>query len=334
MDNKLNNLPLTPCAITVSIVCLVIASFFMPPQLSQDSYPMAFFDKQALLKTRPSPGIIFVGGSNVAYNIDSARVKQALQRNVINDGTQVGFGLYFMLNSIKKYLRTSDIVVICPEYEHFFGLAYGNEDLAHLVTANPSMLSNIQFDQIGKLLSSIRVMLLHKATHNMTELAKTILPAAKHQEAPTLHLGRSVFNEDGDIGCTLDKSIFPISGCWLPSYINQSAHFDPNTIKIINEFAQSVAQRHIKVIFCFPVISTTFYSGCQPALEAVSKQLENQLQIPVIGSLSSCVLPDKCFYDSRYHLLTHYKELQTSRIITDLGNFLSNNPSSTHFNQY
>lgn len=72
------------------------------------------------------PRIIFVGGSNLAFGLDSQRIKDSLNINVINYGLHAGIGLKYMVDDISTYARKGDIIVFAPEYSHFYsGLAYG-----------------------------------------------------------------------------------------------------------------------------------------------------------------------------------------------------------------
>ena len=321
MFSELNKFPAIPFAVALAIV-LLIAAFFMPPKLNKEAYLMSFFDKQVLLKQRASPRIIFIGGSNVAFGIDSSLVKRTLHKNVINDGTQMGFGLSFMLNSVKKYLLADDVIVIIPEYEYFFCQACVDRSVAGLLSVRPNIISSVPFDQLGQLLLSVRSRLYHKCIFILNKLARKILLINESSESLKKPLWRrEAFNADGDIANFLDKPCIPQNGFWLPIYINQPGSYDPTAIKIINEFARSVTPRGIKVFFCFPYINTSFYSACKPALEELNVKLLSQLEVPSLGNVNTCVWPDEYFYDSRYHLLTCYKQLRTKLMLSELNHF-------------
>ena len=53
----------------------------------------AHVDKMERLRATPSPRVVVVGGSNVAYGIDSSRLEASLGRPVVNLGTSGGLGL-------------------------------------------------------------------------------------------------------------------------------------------------------------------------------------------------------------------------------------------------
>ena len=64
--------------------------------MEQDGYLQAYNKKCQLLEDTPSPRIIFVGGSNLAFGLDSQRIKDSLNINVINYGLHAGIGLKYM----------------------------------------------------------------------------------------------------------------------------------------------------------------------------------------------------------------------------------------------
>jgi hypothetical protein len=98
---------------------LLVGVMCLPPRPARTSYLASAIDKVKMLKTVPGPRLILIGGSNLAFGIDSAYLQNRLQMPVINMGVHIAFGLRYMLNQARPYLRSGDIVVIVPEYEHF-----------------------------------------------------------------------------------------------------------------------------------------------------------------------------------------------------------------------
>ena len=61
--------------------------------------------KDSLLKETLSPRIIFVGGSNLVFGLDSEKVKEELRMNPVNAGLAINFGLVFMMDDILDYVQ-------------------------------------------------------------------------------------------------------------------------------------------------------------------------------------------------------------------------------------
>src|SRR5215212_5179389 len=89
--------------------------------LRDDSYIAAVLEKDRLIRDTPSPKIILVGGSNLAFGIDSHMLEDSLGVHVVNMGLYAKLGLRYMLAQVKPYIRKGDLVLVVPEYDQFFG---------------------------------------------------------------------------------------------------------------------------------------------------------------------------------------------------------------------
>lgn len=289
--------------------------------MDQYYYEAGFFDKENLLKTVAPPRVIVIGGSNAVYSFDSKVFRTDMHENAVNAALHIGFGIRYWLNVLDKYARRGDIIVICPEYEQFFGVFWGNENLVHFMISFPRTWSYVSADQVGQLFLSTRTVLNHKSLRLLRELQNKI-PAPHPIQAPAKPhpnvYRRSALNKDGDMGVILTKMEMPKGGFWLPRYINQVERLDTNAIGALNEFAAAQAKRGVKVVFTYPYVSAGFYKACWSTMNKLDSVLRSQLKIPIIGRPGDYVLPDECFFDTRYHLLTRYKAARTRSIIPEL----------------
>ena len=65
--------------------------------------------------------LLLTGGSNLAFGVDSSRLQAATARETINLGLHGGLGLALMVHEVEDGARPGDLVLLIPEYEHFFG---------------------------------------------------------------------------------------------------------------------------------------------------------------------------------------------------------------------
>lgn len=117
-------------AVIIVLVTAVLSILFVINKywLLADNYLMEFPVKRKMLEQKESPRIIFQGGSNVAFGIDSKTISDSLHLPVVNSGLHAGLGLKYIMDSSFSLYRKDDVLVIMPEYEHFFGKgAYGEE---------------------------------------------------------------------------------------------------------------------------------------------------------------------------------------------------------------
>ena len=71
---------------------------------SDDNYLAAVLEKDRLIRSTPSPKIILVGGSNLAFGIDSRMLRDSLNVNIVNMGLYAKLGLRYMLAQVKPYV--------------------------------------------------------------------------------------------------------------------------------------------------------------------------------------------------------------------------------------
>ena len=140
---------------------LSIVLFVIP--FEENNYYLALNDKHKALETTPQPRIILVGGSNLAFGIDSERMEKELNVSVVNTGLAAGMGLPYMLKDVKPYLKEGDTVILVPEYSLYFdGIGDAQvEPLAALIGLNP--LSVMYLDQ--KSLMKLHVIALRLFRH-------------------------------------------------------------------------------------------------------------------------------------------------------------------------
>lgn len=304
-------LPVTPIAICVTLILIALSLWYLPPHRDEPFFSFGFFDKLRLLQGVAPPRVILIGGSNVSFAFDSSLLKAQLHKNVINDGVQIGFGLYFLLNAAEKYLKPGDLVVICPECEQFFGVVDGNESLISFLIWHPELIKNVRIEQMPRLLLGARTLLREKVDATLVPLEHRLLRVPPEDTRRDASCRRDWFDSNGDIKVNLERQDLPPDGMWVPLYINISGQFDNNAITRINSFARSVAPRNIRVIFTYPLIAKTFYESCRQTLQNLELRLRRELKVQIVGTVESNVMPDECFYDTRYHPLTRYKVVRT-----------------------
>ena len=116
------------------LVLLSLSLFFIPDVVSKNSLLAALVDKHTLLQKTKSEKIIFIGGSNLSFGLDSKRISNAFNKPVINMGVHAGMGLEYIVNDVKQYINKGDIVVLMPEYENFYtDNFYGEMELVSVV---------------------------------------------------------------------------------------------------------------------------------------------------------------------------------------------------------
>ena len=105
-------------ALLLSMPAALLAWGFGLPAQYGDTFMGELKYKVELLKNTPSPRIILVGGSGVAFGEDSALMERELPGySVVNFGMYAALGTMVMLDLSKPYIRERDIVILIPEQQ-------------------------------------------------------------------------------------------------------------------------------------------------------------------------------------------------------------------------
>jgi len=98
-----------------------------------NDYTAAIIDKHSRIKEINAPKIIFAGGSNLAFGLNSEEVEKEFSVPVVNLGLHGGLGLKFILNELKSVIKNKDVVFLSIEY---FQGNNGNYGLKNNISKN------------------------------------------------------------------------------------------------------------------------------------------------------------------------------------------------------
>lgn len=295
-----------------SIVILIIASssFIIPHD--KNDYLAEFSQKVRLLKETDSPRIIFIGGSNVAFGLDSERIEDSLKINVVNMGLHAGLGIRFTLSECLPYIRKGDIVVMDVEYSNFFNGSDGEAGtLADLIVANKGLgLSAMSPKQKMNLLSGIPKVgydNLRKLLHYpKTKTFDTPIPK---KEDPYAYCN-SGFNKYGD----------EVSHWYLKTDGEPRLNDPANNWKYDKEFGEwyfgklkSISNK-ATVIIMPPALAHTSFAIQEKYINQIATIYKSE-GFPYAANPISMSIPDKDMYNTNYHCNKSGVDLNTSRII-------------------
>ncbi len=299
------------------VKCLVMAGLVLatgvaalgliPPD--RTDYLAIIGPKMARLQSTTAPRVIFVGGSNLAFGVDSPAVEAELGYPVVNMGLGFNMGLRFMLDMIEPEVRAEDVVVLVPEYNLYFGLLDGDERLLDVLELYPEGLRYIRSPrQIVNLARYLPRHIQFKITRVLTTLGR---------EAPAdcIYCPQA-FNAHGDLVAHLDRPSKDVSK--MDFLRNASRDPDPAAIALINAFAARLKQRGARVVLLFPSIPEPHYARRQDSIERLYQRLLTDLEIEVPASPADYTYPAIYFYDWVYHLNREGRARRTARIVADL----------------
>ncbi len=306
-------------ALAVAVIGTGMLATRNDARASDNSYLGAILEKDQLLRRTPSPRIILVGGSNLAFGVDSKAIEDSLHVPVANMGLYAKLGLRYMLAQVTPYVRPGDVIIIVPEYDQFYGdFANGDNTLNAALLYTPP-------DRVGDFIKSYSVIdvLIRPRVENAREsLLRTAAAAIGREEQffpPDTNpvYNRHSFNRYGDAVSHLTmKSMNPDSIFVKP--LPPMKALNRKTIDDLNALSAVVTQRNAHAYFLFPSYIDRSYTINVAAIDSLATKLKADMKIPVVGSPRDFVYPARMFFDTRYHLNAEGRALRTLDLIRTL----------------
>lgn len=303
--------------ITILLICVVSEN--------RGDYLCEYNDKIELLEKTPQPRMIFIGGSSVAFGINSKAIMDSLHINVVNFGLHSAIGIKYPIEDCLQYIKRGDIVVIQMEYEHFFDGNGEPEGLLHFMLdtnwRNANSLSTQQWEMIF-------LGLFRFGTSKLKPFIKYLMGSPNINEEK-YNYSKNGFNEYGDeiAHLKIDPSLFNTNHLQTDSLSNskrmeKKIHSNVNMkfmTWLTNEI-QKYEETGAKVIFLPPACITTFYQAMYN--NDNYEDALRKIQHPYVVEPSYMLFDDSCMFDTKYHLNAEGVKQNTTRIIS----IFKNNP--------
>ncbi|MBD1393997.1 hypothetical protein [Mucilaginibacter glaciei] len=289
--------------LVVAVVYICNRNYYPTGAKGNDGYIGAIVDKHAYAAKIKLPRILFCGGSNVAFGINSKRIADSLGIPVVNLGLLGSLGLDFMLNEAKAVARPSDIVIVSPEYEL-------SVDGAHTLKKEAQRI----FPQAGTYFKTgleqfITDFFIEDLQKNFAVTLAHLLHRPQKGFPTNVVYSRSSFNQYGDVVRNFTN---PSKDFFTKVKLNYRPYAG---IKNLNSFKDYADKNHIKVFFLYPGFPQSLYKKSLKPINAYADEFDRELKIKILIKPSDAIFPDSVFYDTEYHLLPSGRELRTDKVI-------------------
>ncbi|HVU55987.1 MAG TPA: hypothetical protein VHD83_13075 [Puia sp.] len=286
------------------LLLLMAVCLFLPstPRASK-SLLFAEIKKDSLLQHVDSPRIIFVGGSNLSFGLNSQMIEDSLKLFPINTGVHFSLGLKFMMENTLLYVRKGDVVVLIPEYAHFTrDYDAGSEELLRSV---------MEVDR-----SKIKLLNTSQILHLIPFIPKYAF--SKLLTTEYFHVGESdiysvnSFNRYGDAYAHWNlKRRFFLTEKKTNGYLN------PDVVEGIKKFAGVVKAKGAALFVSYPGLQDISYHNIAGLIAEVEKQYKRE-GYAILGAPERYMMPDSLMFNTPYHLDKTGVDYRTTLLIEDL----------------
>ena len=288
------------------VFLLIFSLGFLLPATPASKNNMLFGKilKDSLLVHIKTPRIIFMGGSNLVFGLNSQMVKDSLGLNPVNAGLAVSLGSIYMMDDILPQIQEGDLVIFSPEYSLYFGnYAYGHNDLFRLLMdVERSGFKKLRAGHIINMVNVAPDYWLYKFKVKSYTLPKEDQIYGKH-----------IFNAygDSDFHWKYGNREFPPL-----NILNKS--FNYKVFLELLKFNDEIEKKGATLYLTYPCLQETSFNIIkEEQIVKVQEALEKS-DLKVLGSPERYRMPDSLMFESPYHLIKEGVDHRTALLIEDL----------------
>ena len=297
-------------ALFAAIPALLLVWGFALPAQYRDTFVGELPAKRALLRAESDkPRLILVGGSAVAFGVDSALLAKELpQYRPVNFGLYAALGTRVMLDLSVNELRPGDIVVVMPEQQRqALSDDLGAETLWQAIDGDFTALSCLHARDIGPMLGQFPRFAGAKLRYFVSGSPE---PEGVYR--------RNSFNAMGDVISPLCAANSMPDG-WdtaMPILFEEDM-LEQDFCTDLNEYTAKAREKGAVVYYHFPPMNRAAAQNTEN-LDSYAAVLQQKITAPLAGNPHSCLMDSGWFYDTNFHLNTAGKTVFTRQLIRDI----------------
>jgi hypothetical protein len=274
-----------------------------------DNYFAAAIDKNKTAYERNSIGVMFVGGSNVAFGIDAEVYSRQLHTPTVNLGLHANLGMRYMLAEAASVARPGDTLMVIPEYQQFLTVDAngGSLEIALLVQQFPDAFNKLEFPNQWVTLAK-----------GIPRLAESRLDVIKGFVEPNRVYRRSAFDTYGNMVGHLDLPPTDVTNRTLFEVPVEASDFNDSTLNELVAFRNRMSARGVSVLVSFPAIPARQFRENQTMIRLVELRLRQALGDAVIGKPDEFAFEGNCFFDSVYHVMGDCRRARNEQLLAHL----------------
>lgn len=284
-------------SIFIFISLSICAALFLAIPLGKDHFLAELRVKKELLRSTPSPKMVFVSGSNLLFGFDSEKIAKKFKTNVVNYGFTLNLGIRNLADQIYPFLYKGDTFILVLEYQHYGAGFYASDspDLWYLIAYDPEILKYFTAPQ----------QILHLIRSFPESIKFKIKYALSGKDGSANKLAQ--FNAYGDY---LGYGDTPKREIGIPDWNVKNI---PESFAYLVNLQKRLNKKGVSMKITFPPITKEAYEKNKMEVDLIYKKLLED-KLPVCGTPESYIYPAQGFYDDVYHLNKSMKEKRTDDI--------------------
>ena len=289
------------------------------PEFYGESYYAELPELYEKLKTTEGKKIVIVGGSNIAFGVNSAQMEFTLE-NQGYDYTVCNFGLYAavgtsaMLSLSEDFLSEGDIVILAIEpISDTFSTYFGATAMLKCAETTPEMLLHMNKTQASNLIGNYLGYVQERA-----EILRTgLLPQAEGVYA------KSSFDANGDMIYTRAGNAMLLGYDTSTPIDFANITFEAAFVEQVNDYIAAAEKKGATVLMSFaPMNQGAITDPSEEVLYDFFCRLQDTFHCQIISDPNNYIMESGWFYDSNFHLNDAGAKIRTYTLACDVLNYL------------
>lgn len=297
------------------IIAVCIISFALPP-VYDNTFVGELAEKYDRLNAIDEPKLVVIGGSSVAFGLDSELAEEKLGMKVVNFGLYANLGTKLMLDLSKTNINEGDIIVIAPELnDQTLSLYFNAETTVQALDGNWRMLKNIDSDNYEACIGALWGFSSEKLRYMLSGTRPENSGAYKKDQ----------FNEYGDN--TFERPYNTMKSTSKNILLNYRVNPEDSYtseyeafIDYVNSYTAYCEKRGATVYFSFAPMNAAAMAdeNTEESIYNFYKNLCGYLDCKVISSVNDYIMDEGYFFDSEFHLNDSGVTVRTVQLIDDI----------------
>ena len=311
----------TALILTLLALLVIVVPFLITPAIamllpSQYDYTLngGLDEKYDRLISIEEEKIVVVGGSSVAFGLDSKKLESYTGMPVVNFGLYADLGTKLMLDLSRDGIGEGDVIVLAPELDpQTLSLFFSSENTLRALDGNFSMMWRLPVDDILSLAGGMWSFSYEKLAN---------LDKAKPD--PEGAYNSKNLNEYGDLVYErADNVMLEYYDC------NKTVNLTPEALDsaefrefcdYVNSYIRYAERKGATVLFSYcPINEWGLADGVTAeSIAHYTELLEKNIDCTFISDIGDYIMEPGYFYDTNFHLNDTGVALRTARLARDI----------------
>ncbi len=295
---------------SVTVIALAITPVY------DETFVGELGEKYERLNSIEGEKLVVVGGSSVAFGLDSAALEREIGMPVVNFGLYANLGTKLMLDLSRSGIGEGDVIVLAPEMnDQTLSLYFNSETTMQALDGNFGMLASVDSENYEALLGASWGFAADKLGYTLG--GKVPENSGAYSKKWFNSYGDNIYDRPYNEMTTVTKNItLDYKYDAEDGVVSEYEEF----IDYVNEYVEFCTGRGATVYFSFPPMneaSMTDYNTVEN-INAFYDNLASSLHCRVISNVNDYIMDEGYFFDSEFHLNNAGVKIRTANLANDL----------------